>query len=297
MPFDGLGHGLGGVGLGLGGDFDGFRLVSGRFEPTLGLKDHRLALALGHFDRRLLVAFRRQNLGALFLVGLLLLAHGGQKIRRRTDIPDLYPGHLDAPSAARDVQFLEDFFVHLDAFRQYEVEFAQADDGTDVGQGQLLAGADVVGHVISGLVSVHNDQKDDGIHRDRGVVLGDDLLAGDLDGVLHHVHAAAHPVNEGDDELEAWLERGDILAEALHHDLIALFNGHDALRHDHQGENDDDEQKEEGQTHGCVPKGEGRWGNRTAKTRRSEDAQNYYHRRGTTMARGAGSYFWTILSS
>ncbi len=82
---------------------------------------------------------------------------------------------------------------------------------------------------------------------DHGVVLGDDLLAGDVDDLLHHVDLAADAIDEGGIEVEAGL--GDLreLAEALDRIAIALADDF----HAREEIENDEHHREEGESERC----------------------------------------------
>src|SRR3546814_4071590 len=62
------------------------------------------------------------------------------------------------------------------------------------------------------------------VHRDHRVVLGDDLLPGNIEHLLHHVHLAADTIEERGVEIES--RRRDLgeAAEMLDRVLIALVD-------------------------------------------------------------------------
>src|SRR5690606_6508226 len=93
---------------------------------------------------------------------------------------------------------------------------------------------------------------DDRVHRDDHVVGGDDLLRGHVHDLLAHVHQA-HGLEEGQDDPQARVDGGLVLAELL--DDAALVGPHDleALDHDdedHQGDQAQDDDGDVGGAHG-----------------------------------------------
>ena len=53
-----------------------------------------------------------------------------------------------------------------------------------------------VGDLVARLGGIDHLEERDAVDRDGGVVLGDHLLLGNVDHLLHHVHLAADPVDE-----------------------------------------------------------------------------------------------------
>jgi hypothetical protein len=92
--------------------------------------------------------------------------------------------------------------VDLVALGQGLVEVHRAHHGAQVGGRELHDGGVEVGDLIGGLGGVEHLEEDDSVDRDHRIVLGDDLLAGDVEHLLHHVHLAADPVEEGHVEIE-----------------------------------------------------------------------------------------------
>ena len=78
------------------------------------------------------------------------------------------------------------------------------------------------------------------VDRDHRIVLGDDLLPRDIEHLLHHVNFAAHAIEEGRVEIEAWPSDCGEAAEMFYRVVIALADDLDA---GHQV--DDDEHQDE----------------------------------------------------
>src|SRR5581483_5552865 len=89
-----------------------------------------------------------------------------------------------------------------------------------------------------------------------GVVLGDDLLLGDRNHLLHHVHLAADAVEVWHDQVEARRQRSGVAAEPLDGPGVALVHGLHAgkQRDDRDKSEHDGEDAETGHIHGVLPK-------------------------------------------
>ena len=89
--------------------------------------------------------------------------------------------------------------VNAVALGEHFVQLHRAEHGTDIGHRQvddrLLKIADLVG----GLWRVNHLNKADRVDGDVGVIPGDNLLRGDVEHLLHHVHFAADSVHKRHD--------------------------------------------------------------------------------------------------
>ena len=94
-----------------------------------------------------------------------------------------------------------------------------------------------VGDLVARLGGVEHLEEGDAVDRHGGVVLGDHLLLGNVDHLLHHVDLAADAIEIGHDQVEARGTASGVFAEPLDGPVIAL-------RHRlHAGkQRDDDEQ-------------------------------------------------------
>ena len=130
--------------------------------------------------------------------------------------------------------------VDLVAMGQQLVEVHRAHDGADVGHHQIEQRLLEIGDLVGGAPDVEHLVEGDAVDRHRGVVLGDDLLAGNVDHLLHHVELAPDAVDVGNDQPEAGRQGLVVAAEALDGVIVALRH----LPHAHQ-HGDDDEQHDD----------------------------------------------------
>ncbi len=84
----------------------------------------------------------------------------------------------------------------------------------------------------------------DPIHLDHGVVLGDDLLRGDIQHRFHHVNFMTDAVDDRDDEIQTGPHGFGIAAEAFDR----VFH---ALRHRLDTQNDQDDRQHRQRHHKC----------------------------------------------
>ena len=112
--------------------------------------------------------------------------------------------------------------VDLVALGQGLVEVHRAHHRAQIGGRELHDREIEIADLVGGLGRVEHLEEDDAVDRDHGIVLGDDLLAGDVEHLLHHVHLAADAVEEGGVEVEAGAGDSGEAAEMLDRVLIAL---------------------------------------------------------------------------
>ena len=153
---------------------------------------------------------------------LHLAGHGVGDVGRRQQVADFDAGDLDAPRPSGGVDYSQQARVDLVALRQHLVQVHRAHHRAKVGHHQLRDGAVEVGHPIGRGGRVHDHDEHNGVHLDPDIVLGDHLLAGHLEHLLHHVHASADALDEGGEDGDAWLHSARVPAEALHGVLVAL---------------------------------------------------------------------------
>ena len=122
--------------------------------------------------------------------------------------------------------------VDLVALRQCLVEVHRAHDRAQVGRRKRHDRRVEVADLIGRLGGVQHLEEDDAVDRDHRIVLGDDLLARDVEHLLHHVDLAADPIEERRDEVEAGLRHADEAAEMLDRVAIALMDDLHADHHD-----------------------------------------------------------------
>ncbi|ALM42496.1 RTX toxin [Streptomyces sp. FR-008] len=223
-----------------------FRAEGGGARLTFGAEDRGLLLTLGPQDLGLADTFGLEDGGALVAVGAHLLLHrvldgGGRLDRLQLDTVD-----ADAPLAGGLVEDAAQRRVDLLAGGQRPLQVHAADDVAEGGDGELLDGLDVAGHLVGGGPGVGHLVVDDGVDVDDQVVLGDDGLRGERHDLLAEVDAVADRVDEGDDDVEARVEGAGVAAEALddggaglRDDLDRLDQG-DEDEH-HQNDQDDDD--------------------------------------------------------
>ena len=188
---DRLGDDLGRARLGLGRALARLGVAEGGFAAALGLQDQRLLLALGLQDLRGAQALRLEDLGALVALGLHLPAHRVDDVARRVDVLDLDAGDLDAPGRGRRIDDVQQAIVDVVALGEELVEIHAADDGADVGHGELQDGVLEPAHLVGGARRVEHLVEGDAVDADGGVVAGDHLLRRHVEHLLHHVHLGA----------------------------------------------------------------------------------------------------------
>ena len=133
---------------------------------------------------------------------------------------------------------------------------SRADRGADVGHRDVDDRRLKILHLVRRPARINHLIEDDAVDHDRGIVLGDDVLGGDLQHGFLHVDLAADPVDERIDQAQAWQQRDPIAAEPFDGPLVALRDRAQGAR-DHR--QDDDRQHQQGyqkpvdQTHAAPP--------------------------------------------
>ena len=241
MAFD---HQLGRFRLGLREALARLGVAEGGFLAALGGQHDGLLLAFGFEDGALPQAFGLENLRTLFALGLHLAGHAVDQVARRRDVLDLDAGDLDAPRLGGGIDDLQQPRVDLVAVGEQLVEVHRAHDGADVGHGEVDDGAAQLIDLVGGLGGVQHLVEVDAIDRHHGVVLGDDVLRGNIDHLLLHVHLVADALHHRDQDVQARLQRPRIAAEGLDRVVVALRHhlhrgpqGHQG-QHDHQHDED-----------------------------------------------------------
>ena len=125
--------------------------------------------------------------------------------------------------------------------RQELVEVHRADDGADIGHGQDHQRVVERGDLVTGLGRVEHLEEGGGIDAHAGIVLGDRLLRGNVEHLLHDIHLVPDAVDPGPDQAETGTQRARIAAEALDGVIIALRDGADAEADRHDDHHDDDD--------------------------------------------------------
>ena len=93
--------------------------------------------------------------------------------------------------------------IDVITLRQQVVEIHRTHDRTNVGHGQVENGVFQFIDLVGSLGGIEHLEECHAIDLDHGVVAGDDLLAGNLQHPLHHVHLRTNPLHERDDDTEA----------------------------------------------------------------------------------------------
>ena len=76
--------------------------------------------------------------------------------------------------------------------------------------------------LVGSLGGVQHLVEVDAIDRDHGVVLGDDVLRGDIDHLLLHVHLGADALHHRDQDVQTRRQRARVAAEVLDRIVVAL---------------------------------------------------------------------------
>ena len=142
-------------------------------------------------------------------------------------------GDLHAPRLGRMVDHGQQPGIDLVALGQGLVEVHRAHDRPQIGGRERHERGVEVAHFISGLGGVDHLEEDHAVDRDHRIVLGDDLLPGDVDNLLHHVDLAADAVEKRQQEIEAGLGDSHEAAEMFDRVAIALVDDLHA-HHDEQ---------------------------------------------------------------
>lgn len=141
------------------------------------------------------------------------------------------------PRRDRSIDYAKQALIDLVAMRQDLVEIHRAHHRADVGHGQDSDRVFQIGDLVARLRRLEHLKKGDAVHRHRCVVLGNHLLLGNGDHLLHHVHLATDAVEIRDDEVQPRRQRAGVLAETFDGPVIALRYRLDAGK-----QRDDDEQ-------------------------------------------------------
>ena len=180
---------------------------------------------------------RGEDHGALLALGPHLLLHGGEHVGRRCDVLDLVAQHLDAPRLGRLVELVHHLEVDVRALLEGAVELDLADLAAQRRLRELGDREEIVRHAVGGPLGIHHLQVEDAVDVHLDVVLRDADLLRDIEGILLERVAVADPVDEGEEDVEARVERGPVAAEPLDHERALL-------RHDDGGTREDEEDQD-----------------------------------------------------
>ena len=205
---------------------------------SLGAQDRGLLLTLCGEDRGLLDALGVEDRRTAVPLGLHLLLHRLLDGHRRVDRLELDPVDADAPAAGRLVEGAAELAVDLVAAGQCLLQVERADDIAQGRDRQLLDALDEVGDLVHGALGVDHRVVDDRVDVDDQVVGGDDRLRREAHDLLAQVDVGAHPVDEGDEDVDPALEGAGVATESLD-DQCGL------LGHDPHGLEEHDEREEQ----------------------------------------------------
>ena len=134
--------------------------------------------------------------------------------------------------------------IDLVAVRQQLIEVHRAHDGANVGHHEIEQRLLKVGDLVGRAAHVEHLIERDAVDADGRVVLGDDLLARNIDDLLHHAELVADAVDVRDDEAEARGQSLVVFAEALDGIVITLRHLANPHQHRDDDERDDDERED-----------------------------------------------------
>jgi hypothetical protein len=125
------------------------------------------------------------------------------------------------------------------ALREQLVQIHRAHDRSQVGHGDVEDRHLQIADLVGGLGGIQDLEEHHAIHRDHGVVLGDHLLGGHVQHLLHHVQLGADALDEGRDDVQPGRQRAHVAAEPLDRVFAPLRHRLDAHEHEHHGQPDD----------------------------------------------------------
>jgi hypothetical protein len=164
---------------------------------------------------------------------------------------------MRAPGLGGVIDDLEQPLVDGIAVGQQFVQVHRSHDGTDVGQGQVGDGLLQIGHLIGRLRRVQHLVEGNAVHPHHGVVLGDDLLARDVQHLLLHGNAITDTVHERGQDVQARLQRARVTPEAFDGIVGALRHhldgGVEQDQQEQEQNNDGDRRQQEYQVHDGPP--------------------------------------------
>jgi hypothetical protein len=213
---------------------------------ALGLEDLGLLGALGDVDGRLPGALGLGDDGAPRPLGGELPVHRVLDVAGRHDLADLDRRDLAAPALGDLVELDPEELVDLVALGEDLVEADVADDRPEGRRRDTQEHARELLGVEDALERVDDPPVDEEVDVDRGVVLGDRPLAGDLDEGLAEVDLE-RPVDDRDEEAQARPADEPLVRPAQPEDDHLLVLVHDPNgevdqheRHDHEERGDGD---------------------------------------------------------
>ena len=202
---------------------------------------------LAELYRRLIFTLGGNDLGAALALGLGFLGHRALHVLRQRDVLDLDGGDLGTPRLGVQVDHVLDLVIDARGIGKQLIEAEPSDHIAHRGL------TDLVDRVVDVL------DRDDSLFRigdmiigdrrdiDRDVVLGDDLLRGDLhgDGAQRHTH---HLLDRNKDQRQPRSAHPCEFAEQEHHATLVLPQ--DAKRN--QGVEGQQKDKKKDQVHGVL---------------------------------------------
>ncbi len=100
-------------------------------------------------------------------------------------------------------------------------------------------------YLVGGFARLDDLKEDDPIDEDRGIVLGNDGLARNLQNRFLHIQFSTDGINERDYEVQAWIQCGAIAPESLNRPLGSLRDNADAFGDGRQRERGNDQHKDQ----------------------------------------------------
>src|SRR5579872_430303 len=161
--------------------------------------------------------FRMDDFGTLFAFRLGLLGHGALHRVRQVYLLDLHVRNLYAIRRGVSIKNGLNSQVQLVTVGQQLVQIYLAQYRAQSGLGKLLRLPIIVLHLDDRLIGAHHTPVNYGIHFERDVVTGDDVLWRDFQGLLPQIDSH-DPVHRSKNENDAWpLGVGQQAAQAKDH--------------------------------------------------------------------------------
>ena len=133
----------------------------------------------GGFDEfrcGLVLAFGIDYLGPAIALGLGLPRYRTDHALVEVDVLDLDSGHLDAPRVGQRIEDSLDVGVQPLARRKHSIELVLSEHGAERGLRELIGGRTEVLDLDGRPFGIHDPEVHDGIHADRYIVPGNNLL-------------------------------------------------------------------------------------------------------------------------
>jgi len=134
----------------------------------------------GQFFRSLILAIGMDDFGSSLPLRFRLPGDGSPHTLREVHLFRLYKRYLDSPWVGLPIQNLLKLHIDPVPLRKQLIQINLPNNASQGGLSELRGGIKIVFDLDNGFVGIHNAKIDDGVHPDRDIIMGDDILGGNV---------------------------------------------------------------------------------------------------------------------